>query len=263
MNYQDNLNNINFIENTTIRSKINRTGVITDLELTNGNEFKITVANQHLSKYSYDKLFYEYNITSDETYKDLKEKLFGRIIEFNFKYDEIFNDKRDSEILISRIYSTNNMDQLHYTDWNIMSVIQPIMDKSINGEKPVVDVILEHQETNDTISAYLLNQFNFVGFSYTWINDFIFSMFTYNNKDKISLNYNDILFMEIFTRFILNEVRYYFELNQYYNYHNILRYGASTITEYLKIKLNTEEGLTRREMRIINNTIKELSNLFN
>ena len=157
MNYQDNLNNINFIENTTIRSKINRTGVITDLELTNGNEFKITVANQHLSKYSYDKLFYEYNITSDETYKDLKEKLFGRIIEFNFKYDEIFNDKRDSEILISRIYSTNNMNQLHYTDWNIMSVIQPIIDKSINGEKPVVDVILEHQETNDTISAYLFS----------------------------------------------------------------------------------------------------------
>ena len=31
--------------------------------------------------------------SSDETYKDLKEKLFGRIIEFNFKYDEIFNDR--------------------------------------------------------------------------------------------------------------------------------------------------------------------------
>ena len=84
-----------------------------------------------------------------------------------------------------------------------------------------------------------------------------------DKKWKRLLDYNDILFMEIFTRFILNEVRYYFELNQYYNYHNILRYGASTITEYLKIKLNTEEGLTRREMRIINNTIKELSNLFN
>lgn len=263
MNYQDNLNNINFIENTTIRSKINRTGVVTDLESTNGNEFKITIANQHLSKYSYDNLFYEYIITTDETYKDLKEKLFGRIIEFNFKHDEIFNDKRDSEIVIGTVYSVNNMNQLHCTDWNVMGIIQPIMDKAIKGEKPVVDIMLEHQETNDTISSYLLNQFNFVGFSYTWINDFIFNMFTYNSKDKITINYNDMLFMEIFTRFILNEVRYYFELNHYYNYHNILRYGAATIPEYLKIKLNTEEGLTRREMRILKTIKNNLENLFN
>ena len=264
MNYQDNLNNIKRIEEIKNRTELNFTGIITDIwkDQSKNNGYNITIANKHIIKFAYDKTFHDYWFESDLESHKILNRLLGRVVEFNFKNNEIFNDERDNQIIISKIYGHGCFSNT-YDSWDISNtLIEKMEELKRNREHETEDVICIIETENDNISSNLLQEYSFPGFSYNWIEDFIFNLFTYNHKDTFNINLNDYLFIECFVNFILKDIEYYFHNNKEYNYGAILRLAANTISAYLKIKIQ-KEASTIRQIKIIREIQEELNSFYN
>ena len=262
MNYQNEKEQIKLIEENQRREELDFTGIVTDIirDKHDPNRYIIEISNRHIYRYLYDKPVFKFWIETDMEYYELFNKLNFRIIEFNFKNSEINKDYRDREIIITKIYGSEDVSDQTRDIWNQYPTIKEHMISLSNKNESVIDAINSISDENQTLSDILMERFSFPGHSYYWLSDFVFSIFSFNHKSDLILFKNDVLFMECFVNFILKEIIYYTDDNKEYNYLLMYRSMVVTIVDYLKERISHTDNVF--QITIVRDIYRALENLY-
>lgn len=236
MNYQNENKLITCVEDETRRDELGFTGIVTDMykDKKISNRIHLEISNRHVSRYLYDKPVFTFWIETDKSIEEVYNTILFRIIEFNFKNTEKYNDVRDDEIIITKVYGTQELTTEVRDTWSIYDNIKAQMDKLIKENKGCIEAVNVINDENMKLSDILMENAPFPGHSYYWLDDFIFSIFCYNHKEDIIIYMKDILFMECLLNDILKEIEFYESDNREYNYYYMYRTMIRTIVDYMK-----------------------------
>ena len=259
MNYQNEAKFITCVEDETRREELGFTGIVTDMykDKKISNRIHLEISNRHVSRYLYDKPVFTFWIETDKNIEEVYNTVIFRIIEFNFKNNEQYNDERDNEIIITKIYGTQEVTYEARDTWSIYDNIKIQMDKLIKENNGCTEAVNVINDENMKLSDILMEKVSFPGHSYYWLSDFVFSIFSFNHKSDLILFKNDVLFMECFVNFILKEIIYYTDNNNEYNYSLMYRSMVETIVDYLKERIaHTDNVFQRNIITKIYNTLE-------
>ena len=146
MNYQNENKFITCVEDETRREELGFTGIVTDMykDKKISNRIHLEISNRHVSRYLYDKPVFTFWIETDKSIEEVYNTILFRIIEFNFKNNEQYNDIRDKEIIITKVYGKQELTNEVRETWSIYDNVKAQMDKLIkenNGCTEAVNVI--------------------------------------------------------------------------------------------------------------------------
>ena len=173
-----------------------------------------------------------------------------RIIEFNFKNNEKYNDIRYKEIIITKVYGTQELTTEVRDTWSVYENVKSQMDKLIKENNGCTEAVNVINDENMKLSDILMERVPFPGHSYYWLDDFIFSIFCYNHKEDIIIYMKDILFMECLLNDILKEIEFYESDNREYNYYYMYRTIIRTIVDYMKDRRKAVANSIQRDITI-------------
>lgn len=250
MNYQNENKFITCVEDETRRDELGFTGIVTDMykDKKIPNRIHLEISNRHVYRYLYDKPIFTFWIETDKSIEAVYNAVIFRIIEFNFKNNEQYNDERDKEIIITKIYGTQEVTYEARDTWSIYENVKAQMDKLIKENKGCIEAVDIINNENIKLSDILMEKYSFPGHSYYWLDDFVFSIFCYNHKEDIIIYMKDILFMECLLNNILKEIEFYESDNREYNYYYMYRTIIRTIVDYMKERRKVIGPLNQRDI---------------
>lgn len=250
MNYQNENKFITCVEDETRRDELGFTGIVTDMykDKKIPNRIHLEISNRHVSRYLYDKPVFTFWIETDKNIEEVYNTVLFRIIEFNFKNNEKYNDIRDKEIIITKVYGKQELTNEVRETWSIYDNVKAQMDKLIKENNGCTEAVNVINDENMKLSDILMEKVSFPGHSYYWLDDFVFSIFCYNHKEDIIIYMKDILFMECLLNNILKEIEFYEGDNSEYNYYYMYRTIIRTIVDYMKDRYKVIGPLNQRHI---------------
>ena len=263
MNYQNEYQFITCVEDEKRRDELGFTVRVTDMYKNKiSNIIYLDISNRHVSRYLYDKPVFTFWIETDKSIEEVYNIILFRIIEFNFKNNEKYNDIRDKEIMITKVYGTQELTYEVRDTWSIYNNVKSQMDKLIKENNGCTEAVNVINDENMKLSDILMERAPFPGHSYYWLDDFVFSIFCYNHKEDIIIYMKDILFMECLLNDILKEIEFYESDNREYNYYYMYRTIIRTIVDYMKERRKAvtniiQRNITREIFEILNKLYDE------
>ena len=258
MNYQNENKFITCVEDETRREELGFTGIVTDMykDKKISNRIHLEISNRHVSRYLYDKPVFTFWIETDKSIEEVYNTILFRIIEFNFKNNEQYNDIRDKEIIITKVYGKQELTNEVRETWSIYDNVKAQMDKLIKENNGCTEAVNVINDENMKLSDILMEKVSFPGHSYYWLDDFVFSIFCYNHKEDIIIYMKDILFMECLLNSILKEIEFYESDNSEYNYYYMYRTIIRTTVDYMKDRYKVIANNIQRDItKEINNKL--------
>ena len=184
MNYQNENKFITCVEDETRREELGFTGIVTDMykDKKISNRIHLEISNRHVSIYLYDKRVFTFWIETDKSIEDVYNTILFRIIEFNFKNNEKYNDISDKERIITKVYGTQELTNEVRDTWSIYDNIKAQMDRLIKENNGCTEAVNVINDENMKLSDTPTEKVSFTRHSYDWLDEFAFSILCYKNK---------------------------------------------------------------------------------